>query len=418
MEIGTRVYAPAMARGDDRIRRYFLFRAVTSFTLWLPFWTLWANEHLKSLFLLTVVDAVFWTTMIVFQVPAGLLGDKYGRKPMLFLGEALFAAGVLAFGLSTEFWEFLAANIVWAIGVCFITSGDTPFLYDTLIELGRSNEFIGIQAKGWAVMAVMNAIACLTGGIIVQYAFPGRLDLTLIISALTGLIGSLTVLMLKEPKVRRSEFGSYRTQLRDGWRHVRSTRAILVLISFQIIVELGLYIMSVFRSVYMNEDLKLDYFSVGALFATFLSVGGLAAVYAGKIEEWLGEKRSLLFLLVALVGSFTVVFVVKSTEAILVQYLIYVVSFLVGPITNGYINKRVDSEHRSTVVSIAAFLFTFALAPIEMAFGFIATEWGTRESLLLLAAVIAPVGFYLLALWNRELDLPTKARAVRKLKRF
>lgn len=407
-----------MARGDDRINRYFLFRAVTSFTLWLPFWTLWANEHLESLFLLTVVDAVFWTTMIVFQIPAGLLGDKYGRKPMLLIGEVMFAVGVLTFGLSTEFWQFLASNIVWAMGVCFIISGDTPFLYDTLIELKRTKEFITIQAMSWAVMAVMNAIACVTGGVIVQYVFPDRLDLTLIISAFVGLLGSFTVLLLREPKVKRVQFGSYRIQLRDGWNHVRMSRAILVLISFQIVIELGLYVMSVFRSVYMNYDLNFDYLSVGVFFATFLIVGGFAAAHAGKVERRLGEKNSLLFLLIALTGSFAVVFIVKSAEAILIQYMIYVVSFLVGPITNGYINRRVDSQHRSTVVSIAAFLFTFALAPIEMAFGFIATEWGTRESLLLLAMAIAPLGFYLLSIWNKEVALSRKAKRLRMLRQF
>ncbi len=407
-----------MARGDDRINRYFLFRAVTSFTLWLPFWTLWANEHLDSLFLLTVVDAAFWTTMIVFQVPAGLMGDKYGRKPMLLIGEVLFAAGLLVFGLSTEFWQFLVSNVVWAMGVCFIVSGDTPFLYDTLLELNRAKEFITIQAKSWAVMAVMNAVACVVGGVLVQWMFPERLDLTLIISAGIGLAGSLVVLLLHEPQVERVKFGSFRIQLRDGWNHVRTSRAILVLISFQIVVELGLYVMAVFRSVYMNYDLELNYISVGVFYAGFLIVGGLAATQAGKVELSLGEKRSLWFLLLTLLGSFTIVFLVKSAEAILVQFPIYIVSFLVSPITNGYINKRVDSQHRSTVVSIAAFLFTFVLAPIEIGFGFIATEWGTRESLLVLAAALAPVGLYLLTVWNKEVDISRRSKRVRTLKQL
>ncbi len=393
-----------MARGDDRIRKYYLFRAVTSFSLWIPFWTIWANNHLDSLFLLTVVDAAFWSTMIVFQVPAGLLGDKYGRKLMLFLGEATFAVGVLAFGLSTEFWEYLISNIVWAVGVCFIVSGDTPFLYDTLLELNRSNEFIGVMARGWAVMAVMNATACIIGGVLIQWVFPDRLDLTLIISSVIALVGSFTVLMLREPKVDRTKFGSYRIQMRVGWNHVKTSRAILILIAFQIIIEIALYVMAVFRSVYMNEDLDLSYFFVGLFIGSFIIAGGLVATQAGKIEQRLNEKGSLLFLLLAIVISFVAVFLVKSAWAIMVQYLIYAVSFLVSPITTGYINKRVDSEHRSTVVSIATLLFTVVLAPVEIGFGFVATEWGTRESLLILALAVAPVGFLLLRLWNKEVD--------------
>src|SRR4030042_5171645 len=101
--------------------------------------------------------------MIVLQIPTGLIGDKYGRKTVLFLGEVLFAAGVLCFGLSTEFWQYLVSNIVWALGVCFIVSGDTPFLYDTLLELKRSNESIRIMWKPHAVMYAIHAASCIGG---------------------------------------------------------------------------------------------------------------------------------------------------------------------------------------------------------------------------------------------------------------
>ncbi len=110
-----------------------------------------------------------------------------------------------------------------------------------------------------------------------------------------------------------------------------------------------------------------------------------------------------------------IVFVVKSAAAIVIQFLIYGVSYLVSPITNGYINRRVDSQHRSTVVSLAMMLFTIVLAPVEMAFGFLATEFGTRESLLLLALTIAPIGFLLLTIWNKEVDLSKKPQKKRRI---
>src|SRR4030067_773000 len=171
-----------------------------------------------SMFLMTLVDAAFWITMIVFQIPTGLIGDKYGRKTVLFLGEVLFAVGVLMFGLSTEFWQYLASNMVWALGVCFIVSGDTPFLYDTLLELKRSGEFITIMSKAYAVMFVMNAAACIVGGFIVTTT--DRLDLTLIFAAFVGLAGSFTVMILKEPKVDRRHMDSFRRQLRAGLKVV------------------------------------------------------------------------------------------------------------------------------------------------------------------------------------------------------
>lgn len=372
--------------------------------MWIPFWTLWAYTNVENLFLLTVVDSAFWITMIAFQVPAGLIGDKYGRKLVLFVGEAIYAVGVLAFGFSTEFWMLVGANAIWAVGVCFIVSGDTPFLYDTLLEHGRQSEFIKIAARQWTVQATMGAAACVVGGVLVQIIAPNRLDLTLKISALVGLVGCFTILLVREPKVNREHFASYTGQLREGIRRVMSSRAIMTLIMFQIVVEIAVYIMAVFRSVYMDENLHLDYLQLGIFIGAFTIFGGLAAFLAGRIEGILGEKRSLLFLLLSVVLSFVVVFLISNPAVIMIQFLIYAVSALQSPIINGYINKRVDSPHRSTVVAIASLLFTVVLTVVEIGSGWVAQRFGLTTSLLVLAIAASPISLYLLVLWNREVD--------------
>ncbi len=407
-----------MASGDERIRGYYLFRAITSFALWMPFWTLWAYINLDDFFLLTLVDVGFWTTMIVFQIPAGLLGDKYGRKTVLFVGEIFASIGVLCFGLSHDIVGLFGSNILWAFGICFVVSGDTPFVYDTLIELGRAKEFISVMAKGYAVMAVANAVACVTGGVIIQWLFPGRVELTLIVSAVITMFGSLTILLLKEPKTQRTQLTSYVRHFRDGWNKVVNTRAIVILIVFQIVIEIATYVMAVFRSVYMNEDLNLNYFWIGTFIAAFAVVGGIAATQAGKIEERLGEKTSLLFLLLTIVGSFGVVFLVASPIAIIIQFPIYIVVYLQSPIIGGYINRRVDSTHRSTVVAIANLIFTAVLTAVELPAGWLAEEIGMRTTMAILAVAIAPIGIYLLIQWNKEVDKSASAKKYRTLKQF
>jgi MFS family permease len=331
-----------------------------------------------------------------------LLGDRLGRKTVLFLGEALFAVGVLTFGFSTEFWQFIASNIVWALGVCFIVAGDTPFVYDTLVEFGRQTEFINVMAIAGVVMYAMNSAACVVGGVIAEYT--GQLELTLIVSALVALGGSLTVLTLKEPRVDRDSTETFRAHLGAGVRRVLSSRAIVLLIAFQIVLEVGIYVMGVFRGIYMDEDLNLGYLQIGLFFSTFLAVAGLTALRVGKIEARLGEKMSLLVMYLVVFASFIVVFAVDSPIAISTQYLIYMVAAMQGPIIMGYINKRVDSAHRSTVVALATFLFTIVLVVAELASGWLASAWSLKESLLVLALATAPIAAYLLIQWNREVD--------------
>lgn len=392
-----------MGAGDNRIRRYYLFRVVTSFSLWLPFWLLWVYENFENMLIVTVIDTAFWATMILFQIPTGLIGDKYGRKTVLYIGEVTYVAGIFLFGMSEGFWQFLGSNMVWALGVCFIVSGDTPFLYDTLVELKREKEFITIMAKCNALMYAMNAAACVVGGLIVDAT--GRLNLTLLIAAGIGLLGSTTIIFLKEPYVDRSRLQSYQSQLKVGMKIVFGSGAILILVLFQVVIEIAVYVMAVFRPVYMSSDLELSYLDIGLFYASFSIVNGLVLSQAGRIETYLGEKASLLVLYGSTLASFVVVFLIVSPVAIIAQYLMYAVSGLLVPITNGYINKRVlSSQHRSTVIAIATFLFTLLLAAVEIPAGYAAEESSLRETLLILAVVIAPIGAFLLHRWFKEVD--------------
>ncbi len=405
-----------MAVGDDRIRRYYLFRAVTSFSLWLPFWILWVYENFEDMLIVTIIDTAFWATMIGFQIPTGLIGDKYGRKTVLFIGEVTWVAGIFLFGMSDGFLMFLGSNMVWAIGVCFIVSGDTPFLYDTLAELKREKEFINIMSRCNALMYGMNAVACIVGGLIVDAT--GRLDLTLMISAGIGLVGSMTIIFLREPYVEKPITQSYQSQFKVGMKLVFGSGAILILVLFQVVIEIAVYVMAVFRPVYMSEDLDLGLLEIGIFYASFSTVNGLVLTQAGRIEAYLGEKMALLVLYTFTLASFVVVYLVISPVAMIAQYLMYAVSGLLFPITNGYINKRVvSSQHRSTVISIATFLFTLLLALVEIPAGWYAQESNLRETLLIMALILAPIGAYLLHRWFREVDrIPGSAEPLPRTK--
>ncbi len=391
-----------MDPGVSRIRKFYLFRAVTSFTLWMPFWILWVKVNLESMFLVTIVDSVFWMTMIMFQIPAGLLGDRYGRKAMLFIGEVLFAAGLLTFGFSTEFWQYIASNIIWALGVCFIVSGDSPFVFDTLLELGRPRDYTKVMGRANAIQAVVNAAACIVGGLIVGNT--GHAEYTLIIAAFVATLGSFTVILLKEPRVDRKALESFRSHFKTGFRIVFTSRAILVIILFQIVVEIAIYVMAIFRPVYLYDYLSLGYIQIGIFYASFLLVGALATWNSGRIERTLKEKWSLAFMYAAMFASFFVVFLVESVVAVSTQYVVYIIGGIQGPILFGYINQRIDSAHRSTVIAIATFMFTFTLAITEVASGYVATEWGLPESLALLAIITAPVAIILMLMWNKTVD--------------
>jgi MFS family permease len=117
------------------------------------------------------------------------------------------------------------------------------------------------------------------------------------------------------------------------------------------------------------------------------------------------------FMYVAILVSFLVVFFVRDPIAIVTQYPIYLVAGIQGPIINGYINRRVDSQHRSTVMAISVFIFTSLLVVFEVGFGYMASVWGLVESIMVMAMMTIPLASALLWLWSKEVDKERDSRA-------
>ncbi|MFT6267474.1 MAG: MFS family permease [Alphaproteobacteria bacterium] len=55
-------------------------------------------------------------TQAIFQIPMGLLSDKWGRKPVIYLGLILFAIGSLIAGLADSMWLLTIGRIIQGSG--------------------------------------------------------------------------------------------------------------------------------------------------------------------------------------------------------------------------------------------------------------------------------------------------------------
>jgi MFS family permease len=55
-------------------------------------------------------------TQAIFQIPMGLLSDKWGRKPIIYIGLVLFAIGSLIAGLADSMWLLTIGRIIQGSG--------------------------------------------------------------------------------------------------------------------------------------------------------------------------------------------------------------------------------------------------------------------------------------------------------------
>jgi MFS family permease len=123
-----------------------------------PFVTLFATKALhvrngQDFFLVLII--VLCTAL--GAVPAGLLGDRIGKKPVLIVGLALFSVGALFGSQVPSVTAAIPAMILVGLGNACPSALTIPLLSE-LVPVRRMGEFIGLGSFVWSIAQPIGSV--------------------------------------------------------------------------------------------------------------------------------------------------------------------------------------------------------------------------------------------------------------------
>ena len=386
-----------MSEMGARVRRFYAYQAASSFALWIPFWALWIRGNLSSDFEFTLVDVAFWVGLLVFQLPVGVLADRYGRKRTIVLSELFRTAGILGYGLGTTFWGYVGANVVWSLGAAF-SVGTSAYLYETLLEARQEAEFPRYIGRNTMIQLLSNAAGAFVGGLFVQAVHDIRL--TLFVGSALNLAAVVVALTFIEPQVERMTEPTFARQLVQGLRVVRRREGVGLLIGLEVFLGVTLYVMAIYRPLYLAH-LGLSDAVIAVSISGFLLVAALWSAFAGEIARVLGEFGTIaLMVLMASAAFFGMYGARQFSGAVLFQVPIYVVWSLQPALTTAFLNRRLEPGQRATVLSMGAFAYTLGLVVVEPLAGLLTTNTGLLNLGVFLGVVTFAPCVYILVRWG------------------
>jgi len=380
------------------VRKYYLYNFFLNLQLWWPIWVIYLKEERGlSQAQVTLIDIPFWLSIVLLQIPAAALADRFGRRPALIASGAAFAVAISLFGLASSFPLLLLSYLIWGLAFSLFNGTESAFIYDSLKAMGREDEYQRIYGRAWAI----NMVAAVAGTLIgAPLADATSLGFPIVLSGVIAAGCALTALTFREPPRAETPIAhlSYAGIIRQSADLVKRQAAVRYAILFVGVIAIGSIAPLFFFQPFLVEH-GVDTGEVGLWQTPMRVVAIFGALAAARIVLELGERRTFYLMPAVLIASYLLLATwgsVYAQVAFLSMNFIWVMS---QPVLTDYVNRRVPSEQRATVVSLTNLVRSFVLIPSAPIMGVLADEVSSTAPFWAGAILVAALSLPLLALW-------------------
>lgn len=318
---------------------------------------------------LVLVGTTVELTVLLFEVPTGVVADAYSRRLSIIIGYFIMGWAFIVEGLFPVFLPIVLAQVLWGVGYTFTSGAQQAWLSDEIGEENANRTFLHANRYELAGALVGMLLAIPLGNIAVNIP----------IVAGGVLISSISIVLALIMPERG--FKPTRPENRNTWQHmgdifnkglsaVRRRPALMTVLGVGFIY--GLYSEGWDR---LWVKYLVDNFTIPSLFGMnevaffgFLRAGGmilsilvtqqverrLDASHAPSIAKamvWLTALLSLAIFTFALAPSLVVL--PALAVSIAAVWLVSITRNVLGPLYDAWINQRLDSETRATVISMS-----------------------------------------------------------------
>ena len=185
-----------------------------------PVMSVYASEYDNSSpLLIGLAIGIYGLTQAFFQIPFGYLSDRYGRKPLLFLGLCIFFIGSILSANSTDIIFVVIGRALQGGGA--ISAVLMAFLADSVSEQSRAkaNAFVGFQiGLAFMLSLIIGPIITSSAGLAGLFWVMGLLAIVAILIVFTLPYAkpkkyySLSIAAFREvlnPKLLRLDFSAF-----------------------------------------------------------------------------------------------------------------------------------------------------------------------------------------------------------------
>jgi MFS family permease len=332
------------------------------------------------------------------MLPAGYLGDRFGRKKMILLGICINSLGMFFLIWASTLSEFYIGAAIWGYGHALYMPAFMSFLSEK-VESERRKFLFGFQmfasmvssATAVLIMGFMPAILCHRYAMTLQDGYRYIFFVGLCFS-----LYQLVPLAMTDKEKCESNFKDIRSYKRDPNIPPLPKKILIKLCIPMALFGLGAGLIVPFFQVWFRWRFDTRVEDIGILWSFTQYLWAAAYLMTPAIAERRGSVRSITLIHTAAIIALIAIPVSPTFFFVAIAYITRMVLMnSTWPIFQSYSLSHVPSEHRSLTISSTNFSFNSMKAITPLAAGYL-FEMSLQIPFFITAVlyIIGTVSFY------------------------
>ncbi len=365
------------------------------FVLIYPVYAIYMQDNGITAAELGVLFTVWAGSALLFEVPSGVLADRYPRKTVLVVSGLIAALAFAVWIVLPTFWGFAAGFVVWALGSSLVSGTSEAYLHDWLQAHGHGAFFERLYGRGEAAESIGAASALLLGGWLAEGGFALPLALSIAGPLLSALLVAFALPQVAAGKADDDDPG-YLDTLRAGLRESVRSRALRIILAIFALLVVIPHALEEFLGVLLHEA-SFSLTSVGIAYGSIWIARSVGMALAYRLTGWslrgviagfaLGGLAVLMSGLVGALGTAVLLgaaFFVSGAMEVLLQ---------------ANLQRNIDGEARATVTSIMSMACEMGGLALYIFIGYVAglTDWSAAFAATAALSLAASAILFILA---------------------
>lgn len=362
-------------------------------------------------FQLVLVGTVLELTAFIAEVPTGIIADVYSRRLSIIVGFVIVGIGFVVEGTIPQFWAVLVAQVIWGIGITFLSGALEAWIADEVGEQNAGKAFLRGSQFGRAGALVGIGVSVVLGSIALYVPILVGGALLIGLAILLAFIMPETGFKPK-PREDRNTFQHLGYTFREGISLVRSRR---ILVTLLIAAAFFGAFSEGFDRLWTPHllEFEIPYFEpivwLGIIDAISLALGIVVTEYVTRrvnTNEQALVARALQIVIALLMALMLAYGLAWNFGAALIALLaLNPMRGMNYPLATAWMNQHVDSAVRATVFSMRNQADAFGQMLGGPILGAVATLVSLRVEMIVASLFLVPA----LYLYSRNVNVSESA---------